>query len=86
MGIIGFAEDEKGRELLAHELKEDAIVILQKEGRPMVTQWVVMVGENVVSFYAGEIRTLLVLKRNPDGTMEDDSAARIRAYEYLGEV
>ena len=87
MGItVGRAEDEKGRELLAHELTEKTVVILHKEGRPWITIWVKLVSNNCVSFFAGLSGVVLVCKRNPDGTLEDDSNTRIHVYEYLGEV
>jgi hypothetical protein len=79
-------EYTKGRELLAHELIERTVVMLHKEGRPMITIWVSMVCSDYVVFHAGETRVTFVAKRNPDGTLEDDTPARIRVYEYLGEI
>jgi hypothetical protein len=79
-------ENEQGRELLAHELKEQTVVILHKEGRPKITSWVVRIGIDFVAFHAGVTKVTFVAKRNPDGTLEDDTPARIRVYEYLGEV
>jgi hypothetical protein len=79
-------ENEQGRELLAHELIERTVVILQKDGRPMYTTWVYIVGSDYVAFHAGVSKITLLLKRNPDGTMEDDTPTRIRVYEYLGEI
>jgi hypothetical protein len=87
MGVtVGHDENERGRELLAHELHERTVVILQKEGRPMFTTWVAVIGNDYVAFHAGETNVTLVLKRNPDGTMEDDTPAQVRAFEYLGEI
>ena len=87
MGItVGHDKNEQGRELMAQELIERTVVILQKEGRPMITTWVKRIGSDFVMFYAEIIRTTLILKRNPDGTLEDDTPARVRVYEYLGEI
>jgi hypothetical protein len=87
MGItVGHDKNEQGRELMAQELIERTVVILQKEGRPMITAWVKRIGHDFVMFYAETIRTTLILKRNPDGTLEDDTPARVRVYEYLGEI
>lgn len=87
MGItVGHDKNEQGRELMAHELIERTVVILHKEGRPMMTQWVVRVCFDYVMFHAGVSAVTLILKRNPDGTLEDDTPARVRVYEYLGEI
>jgi hypothetical protein len=87
MGItVGHDKNEQGRELMAQELIERTVVILQKEGRPMITTWVKRIGRDFVMFYAETIRTTLILKRNPDGTLEDDTPARVRVYDYLGEI
>ena len=87
MGItVGHAEDELGRELLAHELTEKTVVILHKEGRPWITIWVKLVCSDYVVFFAGHTGVVLACKRNPDGTLEDDSNTRIHVYEYLGEI
>jgi hypothetical protein len=79
-------ENEQGRELMAYELTERMVVILHKEGRPMATIWVRIVASDYVVFHAGLPNVTLVLKRNPDGTMEDDTPARVKVYEYLGEI
>jgi hypothetical protein len=79
-------ENELGRELMAHELKERTVVVLQKEGRPMFTSWVSIIEDHFVAFTAGVTKTTLLLKRNSDGTLEDDTPARIKVFEYLGEV
>lgn len=79
-------EDEQGRELMAHELIERTVVILQKEGRPKITIWVTLVCSDYVVFHAGETNVTFVAKRNPDGTLEDDTPAKVRVYEYLGEI
>ena len=79
-------ENEQGRELMAHDLIERTVVILHKEGRPMYTSWVSIIGADFVAFHAGVLKITLLLKRNPDGTLEYDTPARVRVYEYLGEV
>jgi len=88
MGItVGRAEDEKGRELLAHELTERMVVILHKEGSQYAaTIWVKWVYSDYIAFLAGVTGMVLLCKRNPDGTLEDDSKTRVRVYEYLGEI
>jgi hypothetical protein len=48
--------------------------------------WVARIGIDYVCFYAGEIKTTLICTRKPDGTLEDDTPARIRVFEYLGGV
>ena len=78
--------NEVGRELKANELKLKTVVVLHKAGRPLVTMWVLRVGADYVMFGAGEINMTLIAKRNPDGTLEDDTPAQIHVYEYLGEV
>jgi len=78
--------NEVGRELLAHELTPKTVVVLHKAGRPMATMWVLRVGADYVMFLAGETNMTLIAKRNPDGTLEDDTPAQIHVYEYLGEV
>ena len=79
-------ENEVGRELMAYELVERTVVVLRKKGRPMVTSWVVTVATDFVMFHSDVVKTTLLLKRNLDGTMEDDSSTRIHVYQYLGEV
>lgn len=79
-------ENEQGCELLAHELTEKTVVILEKEGQPKITIWVVRIGSDFVVFHSGVTNVTFLAKRNPDGTMEDDTPARIRVYEYLGEI
>ena len=75
-----------GRELPVDELHARQIVVLVKEGRPAATMWVARIGIDYVCFYAGEIKTTLICTRKPDGTLEDDTPARIRVFEYLGGV
>lgn len=87
MGItVSHDASEQGRELLAHELIERTIVILHKEGRPRITIWVKFICSDYVVFFAGQTGVVLACKRNPDGTLEDDSNTRIHVYEYLGEI
>lgn len=83
----GRIEDEQGRELMADELIERTVVVMQKEGRPMlITIWVERICNDYVVFRAGAVQISLILKRNPDGTLEDDSQTRVHVYEYLGEI
>lgn len=80
-------ESEVGRELMAYELTERMVVILHKEGSPnAMTIWVKWVRSDYIAFFAGVTGTVLLCKRNPDETLEDDSKARVRVYEYLGEI
>lgn len=80
-------DPEMGRELLAHELKVETVVIVGREDRPhCFTVWVAELGEDFVSFHAGEVRTLLIVFRREDGTLADDTGKRIHVWEYLGTV
>lgn len=78
--------NEVGRELGVNDLVPRTVVVLQKDGRPMITAWVARVLTDLVMFYMGETRTTLICVRKADGTLEDDTPARIRVFEFLGEV
>lgn len=78
---------EIGRELKVSELKPRQIVLLWKEGRPvMSTMWVVEVGDVYVHFWAGEVVTnLMVMRRGPDlEEITDSSHLKMKIFEYLG--
>jgi hypothetical protein len=78
---------EMGRELLAHELVVQTVVVIGREDRPIaVTAWVKELGEDFVAFYAGETHALLIVFRHKDGTLADDTETRIHVWEYLGTV
>lgn len=77
--------NEVGRELRIDELKPRMIVVMCKEGRPCITIWVLRVGMDYATFYAGEINLVLIARLREDGTLADDSGLRVRVFEYLGE-
>jgi hypothetical protein len=74
---------ELGRELRVSELQAQTVVILGKEGQPhMISTWVKDVTAHSVSFLAGELQMLLILRR--DGEALYDDTARMHVYQYLG--
>jgi hypothetical protein len=78
---------EMGRELLASELVVETVVVVGRADRPhCFTVWVKSLGEDFVAFLAGDINMIFVAFRRDDGTLIDDSGARIHVWEYLGEV
>jgi hypothetical protein len=80
-------DPEIGRELSAHDLVVKTVVVVTREDREWAyTAWVVHFDKDWVMFEAGEIHTLLLVKRHPDGKMEDETGKRVRVFEYLGVV
>lgn len=78
---------EIGRALKVSELKPQTIVWLQKDGRPTIASWwVVLVSPHHVEFLAGEINTHFLAKRcSADlDSITDDSNIPMAIYEYLG--
>ncbi len=79
-----------GRELLAHELIPDTVVWVTREDRKsFASLWVEMVTPEYVSVLAAFDPTRevhLLLRRNPDGTMCDDTGKRIYLFQYLGDI
>jgi hypothetical protein len=81
----GPLNSEIGRELLAHELVVKTVVVVGRDDRPYAaSMWVREIGSDAVVFYSGISGTYLMLRRNPDETMQDDTGTRIRAFEYRG--
>ena len=81
-------ENEIGAELKVDQLQKRKVYVLQKAGRPATTMWCsdVNLKDSLVLFWAGSIFTTLILFVQLDGTMQDDSGAKIAVHEYLGEV
>jgi hypothetical protein len=78
---------EVGRELKASELREDTVVVVWKEGRPvMATMWVITVSEHAVILVKDEF--LLALARCGPGLeqVEDEDRVPMKLFEYLGAV
>jgi hypothetical protein len=85
--MINLPDPEIGRELSAHDLVVKTVVVLFREDRSYAyTVWVVGFDKDHVVFGAGEVQTFLLVKRHPDGKMEDETGQRIRVFEYLGVV
>lgn len=85
--LIGDLKNERGRKLLSHELVPRTVVLLHKVGRNHIaSMWVESVEPELVTFYAGVTQTVLILFRQPDGTVQDDTGTEIEMYEYLGEI
>jgi hypothetical protein len=75
-------DNEIGRELKASELVPKTVVVVGRVDRPMmITTWVSAVGVDYVTFYQGETRTTLIVRRLPDDTLADDTGARILVFE-----
>jgi hypothetical protein len=84
---------EIGRELKVSELQERTVVWLSKYENQFASMWVWKVDSGFVAFQAGKpaIPMILVAIREDiePGDREsicDDTGARLRLYEYLGEV
>jgi hypothetical protein len=80
---------EIGRELRVSELQPRTIVSLHKVGTNLaVTMWVVEIGDVYVHFRAGAVKTeFLALRCGADlEEICDDTHARIKVFEYLGEA
>jgi hypothetical protein len=78
---------ELGREMSAAELVVKSVVVIGRDDRPnWFTVWVRDIGQDYVAFWAGEARTILLVRIREDGKLADDSGAEIHVYEYLGAV
>ena len=80
--------EEIGRELKAHELVAQTVIVLNAEHRPEIflTAWVEAITPNAVSFFAGLTKIHFIAGIQSDGTLKDDDGRAIKVFEYLGEI
>jgi len=75
-----------GRELKVSELRRQSVVFLEKAGYPVISAWVVGIGEIYVHFYGGEQGLNFIAARrarDPEAIVDEDGLDW-RMYEYLG--
>lgn len=77
---------EFGREMKVTELVPKTVVILSKQGRPSITWWFIERVGQFATFFAGDIRTTLILKVMEDESLQDSSGMTITINEYLGVI
>ena len=80
-------DDEIGRQLKAHDLKERQVVVIEPPGYNLVcTMWVEHIDADIVVFWSSIFRWHIVNFRKPDGTIVDDQDRQVFVFEYLGKV